>query len=80
MSLLGVLIMVSVWRWSVGHLYTLSPDALWPFVSITEATVYSVAAIVSVMVTGKAILEARSGDYGGKPTPARPEVTNDEQI
>lgn len=72
--------MASIWRWAVGHLYTLSPEALWPFVSITEATVYSIAGIVSVMITGKAFLEARSGDYRRTPEPQRLEETNEGKI
>lgn len=57
LSLLGVLILLMVWRWAVCHLYTLPEAALAPFVSITTNIIYGITAIIVFMVTGRLVYE-----------------------
>jgi hypothetical protein len=60
-SLIGIILVQISWRWSVAHLYTLPPDALAGFVSITTNTLYITGAIVIFMVTGKLVYDWKLG-------------------
>lgn len=51
-SVFGVLIIVFIWRWSVGHLYTLPQHAISAFASLTTAAYYTISIIVVFLVTG----------------------------
>ena len=57
LSVFGILILLSVWRWHVAHLYTIPECALVSFTSVTVNTDYTIAAIVIFMVTGRLIYE-----------------------
>lgn len=60
-SLIGIILVQISWRWSVAHLYTLPPDALAGFVSITTNTLYITGAIVIFMVTGRLVYDWKMG-------------------
>lgn len=60
-SLIGIILVQLSWRWSVAHLYTLPPDALAGFVSITTNTLYITGAIVIFMVTGRLVYDWKMG-------------------
>lgn len=52
-SVFGLVILIFIWRWSIGHLYSLpSPEAIAAFTSITQSTLYTVSVIVVFLVTG----------------------------
>ena len=57
LSLLGIIIIVLCWRWSVCHLYTLPEAALAGFVSLTTNSFYVIGSIVIFMVTGRLVYE-----------------------
>lgn len=56
-SLIGILLIQISWRWAVAHLYSLPPEALAGFVSITTNTLYITGAIVIFMVTGRLVYD-----------------------
>jgi len=60
-SLIGIILIQISWRWAVAHLYTLPPEALAGFVSITTNTLYITGAIVIFMVTGKLVYDWKIG-------------------
>ena len=60
-SLIGITLIQISWRWAVAHLYTLPPEALAGFVSITTNTLYITGAIVIFMVTGRLIYDWKMG-------------------
>jgi hypothetical protein len=60
-SLIGITLIQISWRWAVAHLYTLPPEALAGFVSITTNTLYITGAIVIFMVTGRLIYDWKIG-------------------
>jgi hypothetical protein len=60
-SLVGIVLIQISWRWSVAHLYSLPPEALAGFVSITTNTLYITGAIVIFMVTGKLVYDWKVG-------------------
>lgn len=60
-SLIGIILIQISWRWSVAHLYSLPPEALAGFVSITTNTLYITGAIVIFMVTGKLVYDWKMG-------------------
>jgi hypothetical protein len=60
-SLVGIALIQISWRWSVAHLYSLPPEALAGFVSITTNTLYITGAIVIFMVTGKLVYDWKVG-------------------
>ena len=60
-SLIGIILIQISWRWSIAHLYTLPPDALAGFVSITTNTLYITGAIVIFMVTGRLVYDWKMG-------------------
>jgi len=60
-SLIGIILVQISWRWAVAHLYTLPPEALAGFVSITTNTLYITGAIVIFMVTGKLVYDWKVG-------------------
>jgi len=60
-SLIGIILIQISWRWSVEHLYSLPPEALAGFVSITTNTIYITGAIVIFMVTGKLVYDWKVG-------------------
>ena len=55
LSLIGILIIMGVWRWSVQHLYALPEYTMATFQAITISTLYTVSAIVVFAVTCKMI-------------------------
>jgi hypothetical protein len=55
LSLLGIVIMVALWRWSVNHLYTLPPTSIAAFTSITTNCYYAVAVLVVFFVSGQLV-------------------------
>jgi hypothetical protein len=60
-SLIGVIIVQISWRWATSHLYSLPPEALAGFVSITTNTLYITGAIVIFMVTGRLVYDWKMG-------------------
>jgi hypothetical protein len=60
-SLIGIILIQISWRWSVEHLYSLPPEALAGFVSITTNTLYITGAIVIFMVTGRLVYDWKVG-------------------
>lgn len=54
LSLIGITIIIFLWRWATFHLYTLPPTSIVAFTSITVSTMYSVAFLVAFFVTGQA--------------------------
>ena len=60
-SLIGIILIQISWRWAVAHLYTLPPEALAGFVSITTNTLYITGAIVIFMVTGRLVYDWKVG-------------------
>jgi hypothetical protein len=60
-SLIGIILVQISWRWAVAHLYSLPPEALAGFVSITTNTLYITGAIVIFMVTGRLVYDWRMG-------------------
>ncbi len=60
-SLVGIALIQISWRWSVAHLYSLPPEALAGFVSITTNALYITGAIVIFMVTGKLVYDWKVG-------------------
>ena len=58
-SLIGIILVQISWRWAVAHLYSLPPEALAGFVSITTNTLYITGAIVIFMVTGRLVYDWR---------------------
>lgn len=60
-SLIGIILVQISWRWAVAHLYTLPPEALAGFVSITTNTLYITGAIVIFMVTGRLVYDWKMG-------------------
>jgi len=61
LSVLGVITIEGSWRWAVAHLYTLPPQSLAGFVTITTNSFYVIGAIVIFMVTGRLIYEWKLG-------------------
>lgn len=57
LSLIGILIIAGMWKWSVNHLYSLDPAAFSAFVSLTTNASYVIGAIVIFMVTGRLVYE-----------------------
>ena len=57
LSIAGILTIEASWRWAVAHLYTLPPEAIAGFVTITTNSFYVIGSIVIFMVTGKMIYE-----------------------
>ena len=57
LSLIGVALIGACWHEAVQHLYTLKPEALSAFTTITTNAFYVIAAIVIFMVTGRLIYE-----------------------
>ena len=57
LSLLGILIIVGMWRWSVMHLYALPVASLAAFTTLTTNAFYTISSIVVFMVTGKVIMD-----------------------
>jgi hypothetical protein len=60
-SLIGIILVQISWRWAVAHLYSLPPEALAGFVSITTNTLYITGAIVIFMVTGRLVYDWKVG-------------------
>ena len=60
-SLIGIILVQISWRWAVAHLYSLPPEALAGFVSITTNTLYITGAIVIFMVTGRLVYDWKMG-------------------
>lgn len=59
--MIGIVLVQISWRWAVAHLYTLPPEALAGFVSITANTLYITGAIVIFMVTGRLVYDWKMG-------------------
>lgn len=57
LSLIGIIILVTKWQWSVWHLYSLPEHATSAFTTITTNNDYVIGAIVIFMVTGKLIYD-----------------------
>lgn len=53
LSVLGIGIVVGMWRWATFHLYTLPEHSITSFTSITNNTLYTIASLVLFFVTGK---------------------------
>lgn len=51
--IVGIVILLFVWRWSVNHLYTLPPTSIAVFGSITTSTLYAITFIVAYFITGQ---------------------------
>lgn len=57
LSMLGIVVLVIKWQWSVWHLYSLPDPAISAFTTITTNNDYVIGAIVIFMVTGKLIYD-----------------------
>ena len=57
----GIAVVQISWGWATSHLYSLPPEALSGFVSITTNTLYITGAIVIFMVTGKLVYDWKMG-------------------
>lgn len=57
LSLLGISILVAIWRWATWHLYSLPEHSISAFASLTNNTVYAIAALVIFFVTGRLVYE-----------------------
>lgn len=57
LSLLGVAVIGLCWFVAVQHLYTLKPEALASFTTITTNAFYVIGAIIIFMVSGRLIYE-----------------------
>jgi acetyl-CoA carboxylase carboxyltransferase component len=57
----GIAVVQISWRWATSHLYSLPPEALAGFVSITTNTLYITGAIVIFMVTGRLVYDWKMG-------------------
>lgn len=57
LSLLGIVILVGMWRWATYHLYSLPDHSIAAFTSLTNNTVYAIAALVIFFVTGRLVYE-----------------------
>lgn len=57
LSLAGIIIIGIAWRIAIDHLYSLKPEALASFTTITTNAFYVVGAIVIFMVTGRLVYE-----------------------
>ncbi len=55
LSILGISILVIMWRWATFHLYSIPEHSITAFTSVTNHTVYSISAIVVFMITGKLV-------------------------
>lgn len=55
LSIVGILILLSEWRWAVNHIYALqqTPAALTAFTSITTNNMYAIVVLVIFFVTGQ---------------------------
>jgi hypothetical protein len=79
-SLIGIVLIQISWRWSIAHLYSLPPEALAGFVSITTNTLYITGAIVIFMVTGRLVYDWKIGtsqiqDIASKAKTIKEEIT-----
>ncbi len=57
LSLIGIAIIVGMWRWNTYHLYSLPEHSITAFTSISNNASYVIAAIVIFMVTGRLVYE-----------------------
>ena len=57
LSLVGICVIGTTWQLAVRHLYTLKPEALAAFTTLTVNSQYVVGAIVIFMVTGHLVYE-----------------------
>ena len=53
-SVVGIFMILFVWRWSIFHLYTLPPTSIAVYGSITISTLYAITFIVAFFITGQA--------------------------
>lgn len=55
LSILGIMILMTEWRWAVNHIYALqqTPAALTAFTSITNNNMYAIVVLVVFFVTGQ---------------------------
>lgn len=58
-SMLGIAVLLGIWRWSVFHLYSLPPESLSSFTTITVNNQYAIMALVIFFVTGKLIYDLK---------------------
>jgi len=77
-SLIGIILVQISWRWAVAHLYSLPPEALAGFVSITTNTLYITGAIVIFMVTGRLVYDWKMGTSQIQEVASRIEEINEE--
>lgn len=57
LSVTGILIIVGMWRWAVFHLYVLPDHSIVAFTSLTNNSMYVIAALVIFFVTGKLVYD-----------------------
>ena len=57
LSLTGISVIGLTWHVAVGHLYSLKPEALSAFTTLTVNSQYVIGAIVIFMVTGRLVYE-----------------------
>jgi hypothetical protein len=58
-ALLGIAVEVGIWQWAVWHLYSLPPESVSSFTTITVNCFYVIAALVLFFVTGKLIYDLK---------------------
>ena len=57
LSLLGIIIILAIWRWSVAHLYTLPESSISAFAQLTSNSFYTISSIVIFMISGRMLYE-----------------------
>jgi len=55
--LLGIAIVVGIWQWATWHLYSLPPESISAFTSITTSCLYVISSIVMFFITGKVLYD-----------------------
>lgn len=60
LSILGIAIIMTEWRWATNHLYSLPPTSIAAFTTITVNSLYVVGALVVFFVTGRLVYEWKS--------------------
>jgi hypothetical protein len=60
-SLFGISLVQISWRWATSHFYSLPPEAMAGFVTITTNSMYVTGAIVVFMVTGRMVYDWKMG-------------------
>ena len=83
LSLIGIVIILFEWRWAVNHLYALSAQqapVIVAFQSITNNSMYVIAALVVFFVTGRLVYEWKNATISNIVQEAQSTVTEDRTV